>query len=445
MKDRLLTLALALGAFALFFVLMVPQSSGPQEQVTRPVTTEKGPNGYLALMRWLDVIGVRPVSLRERFPQLGQLEGVPATGNLLISTAPHRYPMRDSEAGPLRDWISAGNTLLVVAGLSDTPEWSMGEGIDRDFMKHMEAMTGLTFVQIASEPAAQPGTPAANDKQPSVTDKKKDDAATTQPFVNPLQKLEPPLEFAMVPNGEHPLLSGVTSVGALSEYQTAKWRASVSAVSDLVLELASDPKTGEPVLWLVRYGEGQILVSAYGSIFVNKLLGEHDNARLMANIVRSSLGPQGRVVIDDAHQGLVAFYDPEAFFGDKRLHASLWWLVGLWLVFVLGSQRLRAPDSRWQPVDVTSFVRASGGFLARVLKPATAAQQLFTNFFNEVRRRTGQPVNGAPLWDWLASRGSLANRDLEQLRHLHARAQRGQRVDLLKLQNLLTHLRQQLT
>jgi hypothetical protein len=444
MKDRLLTFALAIGALALFYVLFLHRPSQPQEQVTRPITTEKGPNGYLALMRWFEAIGVQPVSLRERFQALGELEGAPATGNLLISTAPHRYPMRDSEAAPLRDWISAGNTLLVVAGLSDTPEWSMGEGLDADFMKHMEAMTGLRFVQADDE------TPAAADEETTqaaaeTESADKPETANPVPLANPFQKLDEPLRFSMAPNGEHPLLRGVKRVDALSEYATAKWRVSTSTMSDLVLELASDPQTGEPVLWLARYGDGQILVSAYGSVFVNKLLGEQDNARLLANIVRWSLGPRGRVVIDDAHQGLVAFYDPEKFFGDRRLHASLWWLLGLWLVFVLGSQRLRALDSRWQPIDITSFVRASGGFLARVLQPATAAQQLFTNFFNDLRRRTGQPVNGAPLWDWLASRSSVAASDLQQLRDLHQRAQRGRRIDLPKLQNLLIHVRRQLT
>ncbi|HMN46417.1 MAG TPA: DUF4350 domain-containing protein [Povalibacter sp.] len=449
MKDRLLTLALAIGAFALFYVLFLHRPSQPREQVTRPITTEKGPNGYLALMRWFEAIDVQPVSLRERFQALGELEGVPATGNLLISTAPHRYPMRDSETAPLRNWVSAGNTLLVVAGLSDTPEWSMGEGIDTGFMKHMEAMTGLRFTQAHAqadaddEAAAEEGeetTEPADEVEPAT----KTPAEKPRPFANPFQKLDEPLEFSMVPNGEHPLLSGVKRVDARSEYATSKWRVSTASMSDLVLELASDPQTGEPVLWLMRYGNGQILVSAYGSVFVNKLLGEQDNARLLANIVRGSLGPQGRVVIDDAHQGLVAFYDPEKFYGDRRLHASLWWLLGLWLVFVLGSQRLRALDSRWQPIDITNFVRASGGFLARVLKPATAAQQLFTNFFNDLRRQTGQPANGAPLWDWMATRASLAASDLQQLRDLHERTQRGRRIDLPKLQNLLVHVRQQL-
>ncbi len=446
MKDRLLTFALAIAALALFYVLMAPKPSPPQEQVTRPVTTEKGPNGYLALMRWMESMGVQPVSLRERFQQLGQLEGMPATGNLLISTTPHRYPMRDSETGPLRDWISAGNTLLVVAGLSDTPEWSMGEGIDPGFMKRMKSMTGLSFMQVTEEAPPVETSPGVVDREPaSAEEEEKTGPDPPRPFVNPFQKLDEPLEFAMVPNGEHPLLGGVKEVVARSEYATAKWRASSSSMSALLLELAGDPQTGEPVLWLMRYGRGQILVSAYGSVFTNKLLGEKDNARLLANIVRWSVAPQGRVVIDDAHQGLVAFYDPDAFYGDRRLHASLWWLLGLWLVFVLGSQRLRAFGSRWQPVDITSFVRASGGFLARVLKPATAAQQLFANFFNEIRRQAGQPVDGAPPWDWLAGRSPLTASDLEQLRDLHDRAQRGRRVDLPKLQNLLTQVRQQLT
>ena len=54
MKDRLLTLALAIGAFALFYVLMVPKAQPPQERPTRPVSIEPGPNGYLAMWRWFE-------------------------------------------------------------------------------------------------------------------------------------------------------------------------------------------------------------------------------------------------------------------------------------------------------------------------------------------------------------------------------------------------------
>lgn len=448
MKDRLLTFALAIGAFALFYVLMAPKPEPPQERPTRPVSTEQGPNGYLAMLRWFEAEGLKPVSLRDRYGHLSDLTaGHSAAGNLLISTTPHIYPVRDSEAALLRDWISAGNTLLVVAGLSDTPDWSMSEGGDGGFMEHMQAMTGLQFTQVGEgdDEVEDDGDSSAESK----SDQKDKSAAPerapprAQDIIAATTKLAEPLRFSMVPNDGHPLMEGVKSVAALSEYPTAQWRASSSMV-DLVLELAQDPVSGEPVLWLVRYGNGQIIVSAFGSVFTNKLLGESDNARLLANIVKWSRGPGGQILIDDAHQGLVAFYDPEAFFGDQRLHHSLWWLLGLWLVFVLGPQRLRAAATSWNPVDITSFVRASGGFMARVLQPASAAQQLFANFFNDIRRQTGLPANGAPVWDWMSGRSTVASEDVEQLRELHGAAARGRRIDLPKLQNLLAQVRSNL-
>jgi len=437
MKDRLLTLAFAVAAFALFYALMLPKPSGPQERPTRPITTEAGPNGYLALQRWLAASGVEPVSLRMRFDQLVKLPGVAATGNLLISTAPHLYPMRDSEVGPLRDWISAGNTLFVVAGLSDTPDWSMGEGADASFLPRLQAMTGLEFAQAGPEQGqdqAQKG--AAQPASPKPTSQ------------NPFQKLATPARFELVPTSPHPLLAGVKSVVAQSEYPTSQWQAS-SGLLDLVLELAQDPDSGAPMLWLARYGNGQVIVSAYGSVLTNKLLGERDNARLLANIVAWSRAAAGKVIIDDAHQGLVAFYDPKAFFSDRRLHGSLGWLLGLWLVFVLGSQRLRAAGRNWNPVDITSFVRASGGFMARVLRPTEAARQLFANFFDDLRRGGGLPVpedsfRDDPPWGWMRERGSVTTQQLEQLQALYDKVRQGQRIDLPKLHNLLTQARRSL-
>ena len=451
MKDRLLTLALAVAAFALFYTLFFSHSAQPQERVTRPVSTEHGPNGYLAMLRWLDAEGVPTLSLRERFGHLPELTSANATGNLLISTAPHLYPPRSTEYGPLRDWISAGNTLLVVAGLSDTPDWSMGEGIDPQFMENMYSMTGLNFEQAPppESPTSENDTTAAKSapqaKEPEQPPGKPEQAAkktrrAQQEAIAAVRKLDKPLQFDAVPNGVHPLLEGVAHLNALSEYPTLQWRAT-SDSADLVLELARNAQSEEPVLWLLRHGNGQIIVSAYGSIFTNKLLGKANNARLLANIVQWSRQHDGQVIIDDAHQGLVAFYDAKKFFGDPRLHTSLWWLVALWLVFVLGPQRLRAAASGWQPVDITSFVRASGGFMARVLRPAVAGQQLFVNFFNDVRRRVGLPPNGEPVWDWMNAQRALPAPDLDRLHDLHDKVMRGRRVDLPVLQTLLVRAR----
>ncbi len=96
-------------------------------------------------------------------------------------------------------------------------------------------------------------------------------------------------------------------------------------------------------------------------------------------------------------------------------------------------------------MDITSFVRASGGFMARVLKPATAGQQLFSDFFNDIRRQTGLPENGAPVWDWIAARAAIPQRELEQLQALHGGVLHGRRIDLPELQNLLAHTRHALS
>ena len=76
MKERLLTLGLAVGALAAFYAVMVPKPDTPQERMTRPLSTEAGPNGYLGLQRWLANEGVPVVSLRERYGALATI--VPA-------------------------------------------------------------------------------------------------------------------------------------------------------------------------------------------------------------------------------------------------------------------------------------------------------------------------------------------------------------------------------
>lgn len=437
MKERVVTFALALAAFALFYTLMAPKPSAPQERVTRPISIEAGPNGHAALFRWLEAERVPVASFRERYTELSRrFAPSSATGHLLITATPHDYPIRASEVEPLRAWIAAGNTLLVLAGLSDTPEWSMAEGYDVAFMQNMESMTGLRFVAIEVEADAAESAEAAEEEGESAA----------SPSMSPAlaaMRLDEPQEFTLVPNGLHAFFSGVESAVAVSEYPASKWRA-YSVSSPLLLELAHEAESGSPVLWELRQGEGRILVTGYGSLFTNKLLGRADNARLLANIVRETLGPHGSVILDDAHQGLVAFYDPDAFFGDARLHRSLGWLVALWFVFVLGAQRLRPLASTWSPLDITSFVRATGGFMARVLKPAAAGQRLFANFFNDVRRQIGLPADGGPVWEWLDAHSSMDTREIARLAALHARTMSGHRVDLVKLHNALVRARESL-
>jgi hypothetical protein len=126
------------------------------------------------------------------------------------------------------------------------------------------------------------------------------------------------------------------------------------------------------------------------------------------------------------------------------LHRALLWLLALWLVFVLGPRRLRGASDSWNPLDVTSFVRATGGFMARVLRPAAAARQLFANFFNEIRSRLGMTTDGAPLWDWLAARSVIPAAELNRMQELHRRVVERRHVDLVELHNLIARVRAQL-
>jgi hypothetical protein len=349
------------------------------------------------------------------------------SGNLLIATAPQIYPIRESEVSPLRDWIEEGNTLLVLAGLSDTPEWSMGEGIDTGFLSHLNQMTSLNFAQIVPEPE--------KDAKPKP---KADAKSRADSVAAAVTKLAAPEQIAIQPR-PHPLMQGISGLADVSEYPTAKWRLSTSE-DYAVLEIAYEPRTQAPSLWLLKSGEGQIIVSAVGNLFTNKLIGQRDNAQLLANIVNAAVKPGGRVIFDDAHQGLVSFYDPSAFFGDRRLHYTLWLLLALWLLFVVSSQPLRSRSARWNPLDVTTFVRATGGFLARVLTPAATARRLFENFFDDIRRAAGIAQDEIP-WEWMRSQAQLPIEQIEELQSFHRRASQGAKLNLIKLQNLLAEAR----
>lgn len=173
------------------------------------------------------------LSLRERYGKLRELPGLAAaSGNLMLITAPQVYPLRGSEVAPLKSWVMRGNTLLVVAGLSDTPDWSMGEGADPEFIANLRSMTDLSFQQ-----APTPGLPAGaktgadpqadaepKPEQPAEPAEPEKDSVSIQDAVEAATKFDVPQRFEMQPAGPHPLLDGVAKVGALSEYPSSKWQ-----------------------------------------------------------------------------------------------------------------------------------------------------------------------------------------------------------------------------
>lgn len=430
MKERVVTLGLAVCALALFYVLFLPKPESPDVSATMPLSTESGPSGYQAAWRWLKAGQIPVVALHERYDSLNLADArFAATGNVLLTTLPHKLPARPNEATQLDAWVERGNTLLVMAALDDTPLWTLGTS---RLVEAVGRLTRLKFNVVADEsPAKEPTNSAKGAAERSRVPRRSVKSALSSLLQSQNSTIEP--------RGAHPLLEGVRSVQVVSDLPASRWRASPMDRSAL-LQIGQIAGNGDPAIWLRRQGKGQVITFAVASIFSNQLIGEQDNARLLSNLVAWSVRSHGALIFDDAHQGSVSYYDAKAFFADPRLHRSLGWIALLWFVFVLGMQPLRTRIREWNPVDVTAFVSMSGEFFASTLTPAAAGARLFENFFNSIRRRLGLAPDGSPVWEWLSAQAGVSSGELSELRRLHDRIRAGRRVDLLRLQNLLSQL-----
>ena len=420
MRERLITLACALGALLLFAALFVRGEGLDLRRVALPTTIERHGNGLLGAMSWLEAEGIRTLSLRERFDTLAKRRDLPRAGNLLIMTVPVATPFRPQEARALEHWIRAGNTLLVLAAMSDSPDWGRGGlGVHND----LQLLTGLDFESVRI--SASPQNAAAR-------------------LLEAARELAQPQRGTLVPNRPHAYLRGVSRAIAWSDYPPQSW--SVQLPRDgFVLALAHQSETGEGVLWMRPAGPGTIIVSGFGSLFSNRALADADNARLLANIVTATVRAEGAVLFDDEHQGLAAAYDPAKFYNDPRLYGTIAVLAVVWLTWVLGGTHLRLPAMRMPAPREAELVRATGGFLARVLRPAAAARRLFEHFFRRLAARTHRGAQGAGLpWEWLEHHPRLRRADVQQLRQWYAQAYSDRRVPLTRLHNLIVRTERQL-
>jgi hypothetical protein len=406
-KERASVLALAAGALGLFYILIFPKPPAQSDEVVRPLSYEVRPEGYLAVWRWLTEQHIPAVSLRYRYDRLPGLLSKP-TGNLLLVTMPQWVPARTAELENLEGWVERGNTLLIMAAIHDTPPWSLDS--DPLLNEKVEQLTGLRLEKA----------PAQKADVKSIL----------------LDRLE------IVPRGEHPLLAGVRDLTAIASLPVRSGRLTASD-GTLPLELATRIDSGDPTLWLIRRGTGQIVFSTVASPFSNGAVAVTDNARLLANIIAWCCGPGATVVFDDAHQGATAYYDGRAFFADPRLHHTLWWLVFLWLALVLGALPLRAVQRSWQPVNEGAYVEASARYFANVVPPNEAAQRLIESCLRRLGAGT-HPDREPPLWELFDADPRVSDTQRSALHVLYERTCAGKRVDLVRLQNLLAQLREHL-
>ena len=421
MKERLITFCFAIGALVSFYLLFLPKPAAGPPQAARPLSSGLRPTGYQAAWRWLVATHIPVTALHAKFGQLSCDDG---KGSILLTTLPHKVPISTDEAMQLDAWIGCGNTLLVAAALDDTPFWALS-GANR-LVEDVGRLTRLKF-ETADADSRKAGLPPEH------------------PLDSVLSALgEQPRIISIEARGTHPLMNGVDSIRVESALPAARWCAT-SMDSAAVLEIGQVTPGHTAAIWLRRQGRGQVIAIAVAGLFSNQDIGSSDNARLLSNIVAWSLLPGGSMIFDDAHQGAMGVYDGKAFFADPRLHRTIGWLVLLWFVFVLGIQRLRVHVADWRPADITAFIRTSGDFFASTLTPAAAAARMLANFFNSIHRRLGTGEDGTPEWAWLSSQATVQAEEVSDLRELYAQVEIGRRVDLVRLQNLLSRLQGRIT
>ena len=400
MKGRVLTFAGAMCALLLFATMFLRSYRGfdVNQAVSRPTTQDRGDNGYRGAMQWLAA-----EHIRSDRPEAGSV------GNILIVTLPVTTRYQPEEFRALDKWVREGNTLLVLAALADQPDWAYAMAAHA--AGDLDLLTGLQFQ------STQAGS------------------RLTAHFIEPQRA-------HLVPNRPHAYFSKVTDVVALSDFSRQVWRVSIPP-DGFVLSLAHDRDTREGVLWTRAVGNGRIVVSTFGSLFTNRALGLADNAQLFANLVGANLGPQGRVLFDDVHQGLSAEYDPEKFFRDPRLYYTLGILAALWLSWVLGSTKLTMPVARVPAPREMELIRATGGFLSRVLRSDVGARRILDLFLRRVTEHVPRTRDSAAdPWKFLERRVAAA--DLRQLQDWSGDAAAARRVPLSRLQNLILRIERQL-
>ncbi|HTT43398.1 MAG TPA: DUF4350 domain-containing protein [Steroidobacteraceae bacterium] len=427
MRERLITLGCALAALFLFATLFW-HGQTIAGSASLPTSEERGPNGLLGAFRWLQQEGVRTVSLRERFGTLARRRDLAPRGNLLLVAMPAVAHFRNDEVVALDRWIRAGNTLLVLAPLSDRPAFAQNSFM---FAPDLRLLTGLSpSYEHAPRKAAAPGPTS-----PEAASRRQKE--TLEEAVAQMRLLAKPQQSYLVPNGSHLYFQGVARATGLSDFPLR--RGTLATPRDgFALALAHDADSGNAAFWARPDGQGMILVSGFASVFSNRALGVADNGRLLANLVAATVASTGSVIFDDEHQGLTAAYDPDKFFRDRRLYATVGIVALVWLVWVLGGTQLKLPRGRDDAPRESELVVTTGLFLARVLRPAAAARRMLEHFLGRVgRQRAAGEQDEARLWDWLEHHPRLAHTEVLQLRRWYADARAERRVPLTRLHNLL--------
>jgi len=445
MRERALTFALALAALLAFYALWLnpaPSLDGDGE-LARPTTSERRGNGYAGVYEWLRRTGVDARSWRERYTALKDLDA-PPRGNLLVLTLPGLDTFRSEEFSALDAWVRHGNTLFINAALLDQPGWAAGS--ESSAVAELESLVAIEFETREGREARLDDTPLSEQvREADERDARRDEEGMPgdETADQDEQPYEAPEKIVLQATGPHALLAGVRTLALETDYEPGEWSLRMP-YDNFALTLARDAK-GEGALFEQRLGAGRILVSSGGTLFTNRALGNDDNAQLFANIIGLCVARSGVVLFDDLRQGLSANYDPSRFYNDPRLYRTILILGALWLAWVLGGTRLRAPVATVHQPSEADLVRYAGGLIARSVSPAQQGLRLFDRFFAGVARAARgasgvRDLERGELWTWLEHHAAILPQELDQLKSWYADAHATRDLPLASLQNLLDNL-----
>lgn len=422
--TRIRTFALACAALVLFAAILFPP--GVWDDGYLPRTTEDDVGGLSVLVRWLREGDVPVVSLRERFDGLARF----GRGNVLLVHPPLVEFLRPDERDAVLDFVRRGNALVIA---SRRDEDLRSVRADRDLLG---LAPGLERIDVAEEENVL----AAIDRL--------DLLEVPPPWVLALGGYE---RRTLRPGDAHPVTRGLGPLHGIGDLAHHVWMQSDPNGGEGAaprtevpwLTLLVDAGSGSEVAWTREFDKGSITVLHHPSILSNGGLGQGDNARFAWRLLTGPLAADGRVLIDDGHQGLLEDMTGDELLGDARSWLTL--LVGLlvWFVWLL------ADDGRWERVTRApepplrrraDLLRAMGGFLSRHLDQAEALDALLAPLRERLARRHGVSVERA--LDALSTEANVSAQARDALKETLERAERRRRIDLVRTQRLVLELQE---
>jgi len=435
MKDRMFTLLGAALAFYLLFQLLFPNTDFTDVSVSLPTTEDRGKYGLAGIYQWLTKSGVPVYSLRERYQLLVSNPELSNSGNLLICSLPQRLDARSDETMQLLNWLREGNHILLLVAMSDWPQWARRDKSDT-------VTTMLSTLGLEMTYGDQAATDSDNEDDTDKNTKQEIKQKKITEFLNPKEH-ERKLEASM----SHPITKSISSLQATwldSEGLSWKIKGENNALRSMLV-LFNDNENKQPAVWLGTAGEGTIIITRHADLIGNTSLNKADNARFVENLVNNLLENGGKVIFDDMHQGLSAIYDPDAFFRDPRLHHTLWFMLALWIIYIMGHTNRFSPAKEKKSIlNLRGHIKGIGNLFARRLHSSAVATRYAQHFFNEVRSYYGLAQNSLPVWELLETNAAIEEQDLHSIKHMISRAQQHKNINLVKLTNMLNSIRRKL-